>query len=116
MLAGLCVWAVLAAGIVAVDNGQLRGVLLTVVVLVSLAAFELVTGLPQAFATFERVRRCRDRVDAVLAADVPVREPTAPISLPAAPYWIRLSDVRVRYPSGHLAIAGIELDLAPGER
>ncbi|MFG1812899.1 thiol reductant ABC exporter subunit CydC [Kribbella sp. NPDC049174] len=116
LLAGLCVWAVLAAGIVAVNNGQLPGVLLTVVVLVSLAAFELVTGLPQAFATFERVRRCRDRVDAVLAADVPVREPTAPIPLPAAPYSIRLRDVRARYPSGHLALDGIDLDLAPGDR
>jgi ATP-binding cassette subfamily C protein CydC len=106
---------VLAVGIVAVDNGQLRGVLLTVVVLVCLAAFELVTGLPQAFAIFERVRRRRARVDAILAAEAPVREPTTPVPLPAAPYSIRLRDVRARYPSGRLALDGIDLDLAPGE-
>jgi thiol reductant ABC exporter CydC subunit len=116
LLAGLCVWGVLVAGIVAVDNGQLPGVLLTVVVLVTLAAFELVTGLPQAFAIFERVRRCQARVDALLATEVPVREPAAPVPLPAAPYSIRLRDVRARYPSGHLALDGIDLDLAPGDR
>ncbi len=116
LLAGLCVWVVLATGIVAVDNGRLRGVLLTVVVLISLAAFELVTGLPQAFATFERVRRCRQRVEVLLAADVPVREPTTPVPLPAAPYTIRLRDVRARYPSGRLALDGIDLELAPGSR
>ncbi|TCN43049.1 ATP-binding cassette subfamily C protein CydC [Kribbella orskensis] len=115
LLAGLCVWGVLAAGIVAVDNGQLPGVLLTVVVLVSLASFELVTGLPQAFATLERVRRCRERVDALLAVDDPVREPTDPVPLPAAPYSIRLRGVRARYPSGRLALDGIDLDLAPGD-
>jgi ABC-type multidrug transport system fused ATPase/permease subunit len=106
---------VLAAGIVAVDNGQLPGVLLTVVVLVSLAAFELVTGLPQAFATFERVRRCQQRVDGLLAVDDPVQEPADPVPLPAAPYSIRLRGVRARYPSGQLALDGIDLDLAPGE-
>ncbi|MFI7060799.1 thiol reductant ABC exporter subunit CydC [Kribbella sp. NPDC050124] len=116
LLAGLCGWGVLVAGIVAVDNGQLPGVLLTVVVLVSLAAFELVTGLPQAFATFERVRLSRARVGALLAVDDPVREPANPVPLPAAPYSIRLRGVRARYPSGPLALDGIDLDLAPGDR
>jgi thiol reductant ABC exporter CydC subunit len=116
LLAGLCVWGVLAAGIVAVENGRLPGVLLTVVVLVSLAAFELVTGLPQAFATFERVRRSRARVDVLLAVDSPVRESADPVPLPAAPYSIRLRGVRARYPSGPLALDGIDLDLSPGER
>ena len=115
MLAGLCVWAVVVAGIVAVDDGRLRGVLLTVVVLMSLTAFELVTGLPQAFAIHERVRRSRDRVDVLLAADDPVREPSAPAPMPAAPHAIRLRDVRARYGSGPLALDGIDLDLAPGE-
>ena len=116
LLAGLCGWAVLAAGIVAVDNGQLRGVLLTVIVLISLAAFELVTGLPLAFATFERVRRSRQRVDVLLAADDPVREPVDPVPLPVAPYSIQLRNVRARYPSGRLALDGIDLDLTPGSR
>ncbi|MGW1346478.1 thiol reductant ABC exporter subunit CydC [Kribbella sp. NPDC002412] len=116
LLAGLCGWGVLVAGIVAVDNGQLPGVLLTVVVLVSLAAFELVTALPQAYATVERVRLSRARVDALLAVDSPVREPTNPVPLPAAPYSIRLHDVRARYPSGRLALDGIDLELAPGDR
>ncbi|HEY4568346.1 MAG TPA: thiol reductant ABC exporter subunit CydC [Kribbella sp.] len=115
LLAGLCAWGVLGAGIVAVDKGRLPGVLLTVVVLISLAAFELVTGLPQAFATFERVRRSRQRVGVILAADDPVHEVTDPLPLPGAPYTIRLRDVRARYPSGQLALDGVDLDLAPGE-
>ncbi|MFI6825845.1 thiol reductant ABC exporter subunit CydC [Kribbella sp. NPDC050241] len=115
LLAGLCVWGVLAVGIVAVDNGRLPGVLLTVVVLVCLAAFEVASGLPQAFAIFERVRRSQERVDALLDVEVPVREPIHPVPLPAAPYTIRLRGVRARYPSGQVALDGIDLDLAPGE-
>jgi len=116
LLAGLCVWGVVAVGIPAVQDGRLRGVLLAVVVLVPLAAFELVGGLPQAFATLERVRRCRDRVDAVLDAAAPVHEPPTPSAMPAAPYSIRLRGVRARYPSGRLALDGLDLDLPPGRR
>ena len=65
------VWGVLAVGIPAVADGQLTGVLLAVVVLIPLAAFELVVGLPSRHATLERVRRSADRVIAVLDAPRP---------------------------------------------
>jgi thiol reductant ABC exporter CydC subunit len=115
LLTGIAVWGALIVGIPAVSDGVLGAVALSVVALVPLAAFELVAGLPQASATLERVRRSRERVDAVLQAEPPMREPAVPLPLPAAPYSIRLRRVSARHHvSGRRALDGIDLDLQPG--
>jgi len=54
---GLAVWGGLAVGVPAVRSGHLDGVLLAVVVLLPLAAFEVVAGLPLAAQYLEQVRR-----------------------------------------------------------
>ncbi|HEU5029398.1 MAG TPA: thiol reductant ABC exporter subunit CydC [Spirillospora sp.] len=114
---GLAVWGGLAVGVPAVRSGALDGVLLAVIVLVPLAAFEVVAGLPVAAQYLERVRRSAARIFAVLDAPVPVDDPAAPSPLPAAPHTLEIEDLRARWtPTGPYALDGISLDLAPGRR
>lgn len=114
---GLAVWGALALGVPAVRSGRLDGVLLAVVVLLPLAAFEVVAGLPQAAQYLERVRRSAARVLSVLDAAEPVREPAAPAALPRPPYALRVANLRARWaPGGPYALDGVSLDLPPGRR
>ena len=48
LCAGLATWGALVLGVSAVESGRLDGVMLAVVALIPLAAFELVVGLPTA--------------------------------------------------------------------
>jgi len=82
ILAGLATWGSLLVGIPAVHSGHLDGVLLAVIALVPLAAFELVVGLPVATQSLQRTRRSAERVFAVMDAHPPVAEPTVPASVP----------------------------------
>jgi thiol reductant ABC exporter CydC subunit len=117
LLGGLALWGTAVAGVAAVSSGDLSGVLLGVVVFVPLAAVELLTGLPEAAATAERVRPRRARLRALEDAPVPVREPPEPTPLPPGPYAVRLRGVCARYaPDGPLALDGVDLDLPPGRR
>ncbi|MEV0659846.1 thiol reductant ABC exporter subunit CydC [Actinomadura luteofluorescens] len=114
---GLAVWGSLAVGVPAVRSGTLDGVLLAVVVLLPLAAFEVVAGLPLAAQYLERVRRSAARIFAVLDSPPPVREPDIPAPLPAAPYTLSIENLRARWtPSAPYALDGVSLDLAPGRR
>ncbi|MGC4959052.1 thiol reductant ABC exporter subunit CydC [Actinomadura citrea] len=114
---GLAVWGSLAVGVPAVRSGALDGVLLAVVVLLPLAAFEVVAGLPLAAQYLERVRRSAARIFAVLDRPSPVQEPDAPAPLPAAPYTLSVEDLRARWtPSAPCAVDGVSLELVPGRR
>jgi thiol reductant ABC exporter CydC subunit len=114
---GLAVWGGLAVGVPAVRSGRLDGVLLAVVALLPLAAFEVVAGLPLAAQYLERVRRSATRVFAVLDRDEPVHEPDIPKEPPSAPYALRVRDLRARWtPDGPYALDGVSLDLVPGRR
>jgi thiol reductant ABC exporter CydC subunit len=116
-LGGLAVWAVALAAVVAVAAGDLPGVLLAVVVLVPLAAAELLPTLPEAAATAERVGPQLARIRALDDIPLPVHEPLSPVALPPGPYDVRLRRVSARYdPDGPLALDGVDLDLAPGRR
>ena len=72
LLTGAAVWGALVLGVAAVHEGRLQGVLLAVIVLTPLAAFELVAGLPGAAQAFERVRQSAARVFEVVDAPDPV--------------------------------------------
>ncbi|XRQ07387.1 thiol reductant ABC exporter subunit CydC [Actinomadura welshii] len=114
---GLAVWGSLAVGVPAVRSGALDGVLLAVVVLLPLAAFEVVAGLPLAAQYMVRVRRSAARIFAVLDSPEPVRGPADPTPLPGAPYTLSVKDLRARWtPNGPYALDGISLDLTPGRR
>ena len=117
LLCGLAMWGALAVGVPAVHAEHLDGVLLAGLALIPLVAFEIVTGLPTATQTLQRVRRSAARVFEVMDAPEPVKEPTCPRALPEPPYALRVRDLRFTYPgAGHPALDGVDLDLGPGRR
>ena len=111
---GLAMWGVLLVGVSAVHAGRLEGVLLAGIVLIPLVAFELVTGLPSATQTLQRVRRSAARVFEVMEAPPPVSEPAHPVALSPEPHTLRVRDLRFSYPGEERwALAGVDLDLSP---
>jgi ATP-binding cassette subfamily C protein CydC len=117
LLCGLAMWGSLVVGVAAVHSGRLDGVLLAGLALIPLAAFELVTGLPAASQSLQRVRRSAARLADVMDAPAPVSEPADPLPLPPPPYPLRVRGLRCRYPDAtRAAIDEIDLDLSPGER
>ncbi|MCF3964356.1 thiol reductant ABC exporter subunit CydC, partial [Streptomyces fuscigenes] len=114
---GLTVAAASVVGIQAVRDGRLPGVELAVVVLVPLAAFEAVTGLPLAVQFRQRARRSAERVYDVLDAPVPVSEPEHAAAAPASPFPVRLDRVSARYPGARGdALSAFDLTLTAGRR
>jgi len=101
----------------AVRSGRMSGTVLAVVVLVPLAAFELVAGLPPAAQAFERVRRAAARIFELDDAPAPITGPTRPASPPAGPVALEVRGLRVRRTIGApCALDGVDLDLWPGRR
>lgn len=80
---GLAMWGALLVGVSAVHAGRLEGVLLAGIALIPLVAFELVTGLPAATQTLQRVRRSAARVFEVMDTPPPVLEPVHPLAIPS---------------------------------
>ncbi|MEV7772954.1 thiol reductant ABC exporter subunit CydD [Kitasatospora sp. NPDC086791] len=117
LLTGLTVTAAAAVGIQGVRGGALAPVCLAVVVLTPLAAFEAVTGMPLAVQARQRSRAARARLDEVLNAPSPVTEPSEPVELPERPLPVAVRGLTVRHPGQAVdALAGVDLDLAPGRR
>ncbi|MCF6522148.1 thiol reductant ABC exporter subunit CydD [Streptomyces sp. JJ36] len=138
LVTGVTVTAAGGAGAAAVAAGRLDGVLLAVVVLTPLAAFEAVTGLPQAAQHRQRTRRSAQRVYEILDAPAPVREPgpgaAAPLPVPAPDragepgrqpgvpgpeprVTVELAGITARYPGApRPALTAFDLTLTPGRR
>ncbi|MFZ3471530.1 thiol reductant ABC exporter subunit CydD [Streptomyces sp. 4.24] len=117
LVCGLTVVGAAAVGAGAVAGGRLSGVAMAVVVLTPLAAFEAVTGLPQAVQYRQRVRRSAERVYEVIDAPVPVAEPERPLELPASPFPLRLSGLAARHPGQERdALHQLDLTLEAGRR
>ncbi len=117
LLSGLAMWGALLVGVSAVRSGEMDGVLLAVIALIPLAAFELIAPLPVATQTLERVRASAARVFEVTDARAPVLDPSQPVALPSPPHVLRVRNLRARYGAhGPWALDGVDLDLAPGGR
>ncbi|PWI42608.1 thiol reductant ABC exporter subunit CydD [Streptomyces sp. ICBB 8177] len=117
LVTGITVVGSACVGVAAVAAGRLHGVDLAVVVLLPLAAFEAVTGIPLAVQHRQRAGRAAGRVQDVLDAPVPVREPEAPAAPPASPYPLVVRDLTVRHPGGAgPALDGLSLTLTAGRR
>jgi ATP-binding cassette subfamily C protein CydC len=82
LCSGLAMWGALLVGVSAVRAGRMDGVLLAGIALIPLVAFELVSGLPAATQTLQRVRRAAARVQEVHETPPPVMEPEDPKALP----------------------------------
>ena len=101
----------------AVADGRLDGVLMAVVVLTPLAAFEAVLGLPLAVQYRQRVHKSAERVYEVLDAPDPVREPERPCQAPASPFPLVLKGLVARHQGQDRdALAGFDLTLERGRR
>ncbi|GAA2708966.1 MULTISPECIES: thiol reductant ABC exporter subunit CydD [Streptomyces] len=112
---GLTVAGAAWAGAAAVHDGRLGGVWLAVVVLLPLAAFEAVTGLPLAVQHRQRVRRSAERVYEVLDAPEPVREGTEPA--PQSPFPLRVAGLTARHPGQDApALQDFGMELTAGRR
>ncbi|MFD6493902.1 thiol reductant ABC exporter subunit CydD [Streptomyces sp. NPDC060188] len=117
LVCGLTVAATALVGAQAVAAGRLDGVLMAVVVLTPLAAFEAVMGLPLAAQYRQRVHKSAERVYEVLDAPDPVREPERPRQAPASPFPLRLEGLRARHAGQRRdALAGLDLTLDEGRR
>lgn len=117
LVTGLTVVCSAAVGANAVAGGRLSGVAMAVVVLTPLAAFEAVSGLPQAVQYRQRVRRSAERVYEVIDAPAPVTEPERPEALPASPFPLRLTGLAARHPGQERdALSGLDLTLEAGRR
>jgi thiol reductant ABC exporter CydC subunit len=117
LCSGLAMWGALLVGVAAVHDGRLDGVLLAGLALIPLVAFELVSGLPAAAQTLQRVRRSAARVIEVLDTPAPVAEPAHPRALPPPPAVLKVEGLRYRYAGAQSwALDGVDLDLAPGRR
>jgi thiol reductant ABC exporter CydC subunit len=81
LCSGLAMWGALLVGVAAVHAGRLNGVLLAGIALIPLVAFELVSGLPTATQTLQRVRRAAARIQEVLDTPPPVAESVRPVAM-----------------------------------
>jgi ATP-binding cassette subfamily C protein CydC len=118
--ADLSVVLVLALAIPAAGAGDLDGVQLAVVALVTLAAFEAVAGLPSAWREGGKIRAAGRRLFEVLDLPPAVREPTKTTSVEPQPSGAPLLEVRrlsFTYPEGaQPALEEIGLRLDGGRR
>ncbi len=114
---GAAVWGSLVVGVPAVRSGALDPVLLAVLVLLPLAAFEAVAGLPLAAQFLHRTSRSAVRVCEVLDAPEPVVEPAHPLPVPDAPYDVEVRGLSARWSaSGPLVLRDVDLSLPAGRR
>jgi len=117
LVTGLTVTGCAWVGVRAVAAHQVHGVLLAVLVLLPLAAFEAVAGMPAAAQQRRRSRQAARRVREVLDAPLPVREPERPQEPPATPFPLELRGITARHPGqARPALDGVDLVLTPGRR
>jgi thiol reductant ABC exporter CydC subunit len=117
VVTGLTVAGVLAIAVAASGSGTLDRVLIAMLALLALAAFEAVTPLAAAArelsATLAAGRRVLELTDSTAA----VRDPAHPIPTAEWPFAVSLEGVRARYPREERpAVDGVSLLLEPGER
>ncbi len=113
LVAGLTVLACLALGVAAVSVGDVDGVLLGVLVLTPLAAFDLVTPLPDAVRRWEAVTSATARIRELLEDEPVQREPVpqhpsrdakrVEASRDASENGVELHGVTVRWPGAAVA-------------
>ncbi|MGV9274460.1 thiol reductant ABC exporter subunit CydD [Streptomyces griseosporeus] len=117
LVSGLTVAAAALVGARAVADGRLDGVLMAVVVLTPLAAFEAVLGMPLAAQYRQRVGKSAERVYDVLDSPEPVREPERPGAAPAVPFPVVIEGLTARHAGQERdALAEVDLTLTRGRR
>ena len=113
----VAVTAVLATGVAAVHAHHLGQVMVAVLPLAALATFETVPGVPLAVARSLAVRASAERLFALEAVPVPVRDPVDPSPPGAGVPEVAFVDAALRYDPGlPRALDGVSLRLPSGGR
>ena len=112
---GAAVTAVLALGIAAVHSHHMGPVMLAVLPLAAVGAFETVPAVATAALRATDVVTAGRRLLDLASIPVPVVDPEQPAALPPGCPQIAVHDARLRYaPDLPWALDGMELDVAPG--
>jgi len=117
LVTGLTVVGVLAVAVSAHAGGGLDRVLIALLALAVLAAFEAVQPLPEALRQLRVTLSAGDRLLELVDQEPTVVDPADPLPAPPAPFTVELQDVSVRYaPGERLALDGLSLTLESGRR
>lgn len=112
---GVAILVSISAAIQAVNVGKLDGVLLVVIALIPMAAFESVASFPAAALSFARVRGSAQRICEVLDAGDPITNPSTCENVSGNK--ISVESVSARWPnSTRKAITEIDLLVEPGSQ
>lgn len=112
---GVAILVSISAAIQAVNVGKLDGVLLVVVALIPMAAFESVASFPAAALSFARVRGSAQRICDVLDAGDPITNPSTSENMSGNK--ISVERVSAHWPSStRNAISEIDLLAEPGSK
>lgn len=113
---GIAVVGSLCLTIPAVTDGTLEPVWLAVAVLLPLAVFDVVAGVPAAAITVQRVRASAIRIQELATMESPANEPVHPVDCPPGFTGLRLAEVSVTWDAHRPAVlTGISLSIDPGE-
>jgi ATP-binding cassette subfamily C protein CydC len=114
--ANLALWALLWLGIPLVRQGTLPPPDLAMLALFTLASFEAVAPLPQAFQQLGETLAAARRLFALVDAEPAVREPPGPSPQPAR-YDLELANVSFSYPGADQpAVSEVDLRVPEGGR
>lgn len=117
MCTGLTVAAVTAVAVAAHDAATLDRVLIAMLALLAMAAFEGTQPLAEAARRLSGVVAAGRRILDLTDREPAVRDPEDPLPAPPRDAELVLSGVRARYaPDEPVALDGLDLRLAPGRR
>jgi ABC-type multidrug transport system fused ATPase/permease subunit len=115
LLSNLAMWLVLIAAIPLIQDGEIAGVMLAALALLTLTSFEAVQPLPQAMETLSSSLKAGSRLFEVVDAKPIVVDPVNPASFPS-PFSLRGENLSFFYPgSRQPALDGISFHLHEGE-
>ena len=117
LVAGVTAAGVLALAVSAHDTGTLDRVLVAMLALLALSAFDAVAPLPSAARELSGLLRAGRRVLEVADREPSVRDPAEPLPAPSRPTLVALEAVTARYePSEPPVLRDFDLRLEPGSR
>jgi thiol reductant ABC exporter CydC subunit len=117
LVTGATVAAVLAVSVQAESDGRLDRVLIALLALLSLAAFEAVQPLTESVRELRTTVAAGTRILDLTDRAPRIVDPAQPLPAPSAPFLLELEDVRARYSPGERpALDAFSLRLDPGKR
>jgi ATP-binding cassette subfamily C protein CydCD len=117
LVAGLTVVVCLVLGISSVDSGAVDGVLLAVLVLTPMAAFDLTATIPDAVSRWSRVSAAAARIRELDEAPPEPRRDTVPLPSKSTEVEIELVDATVSWPGATSpTLRDLTFTVSAGER